>query len=290
MSPVTSGEGGGPAESRAPGPQTLRAIAGFSLVTADLPRLVRFYRDVLGFLAHGEDEPIDQAEMALLGLSGRGRRQVLSLGGQILSIDAFEQRGRSYPDHGDAASLWFQHLALVVDDMRTAHGRLLDVTPITQGEPQQLPRSDGSVLAFKFRDPDLHPLELLQFPPGRTPAAWRGRRKLEGQIGLGVDHSAISVADADASADFYRALGLSAGDPTLNQGPAQQRLDGLPRRRGHGRPDGPARRHAASRTARLPHAEGRARPRAAGERRCGDAHRLARAEADVDRRSGRSPA
>ena len=162
--------------------------------------------------------------------------------------------------------------------------RLLDVTPITQGEPQQLPRSDGSVLAFKFRDPDLHPLELLQFPPGRTPAAWRGRRKLEGQIGLGIDHSAISVADADASADFYRSLGLSAGDPTLNQGPAQQRLDGLPDVEVMVVPMNPPEGtpHLELLGYRTP--KGERRPRAAGQRRCGDTHRLARAEGDVDRR------
>ncbi len=63
--------------------KTLEAITGFSLVTADLPRLARFYRDVLGFAAHGDVKPIDDAEMALLGLSGRGQRQVLSLGQQI---------------------------------------------------------------------------------------------------------------------------------------------------------------------------------------------------------------
>lgn len=208
--------------------QKLQAITGFSLVTADLPRLVRFYRAVLGFRAHGDGTPIDAAEMTLLGLPGRGRRQVLSLGRQILSIDEFEQLGRPYPAHGDAASPWFQHLALVVQDMQEAYARLQDITPITQGEPQQLPRSDGSVIAFKFRDPDLHPLELLQFPDGKMPETWRGRTKLEGQIGVGIDHSAISVADADASADFYRSLGLGAGHATLNQGPAQQRLDGLP--------------------------------------------------------------
>ena len=229
MTPAASADRGRP-EGRAAGAQAqkLQAIASFALVTADLPRLVRFYRAVLGFEAHGDETPIDVAEMGLLGLSGRGRRQVLSLGRQVLSIDAFEEPGRPYPEHGDAASPWFQHLALVVPDMRGAYVRLSDVTPITRGEPQQLPRSDGSVIAFKFRDPDRHPLELLQFPDGRMPKAWRGRPKLNGQIGIGIDHSAISVADADASTDFYRSLGLSASDPMLNQGPAQQRLDGLP--------------------------------------------------------------
>ncbi|MDQ2764449.1 MAG: VOC family protein [Pseudomonadota bacterium] len=207
--------------------QTLHMVTGFALVTADLSRLVRFYRDVLGFAAHGEEKPIDQAEMALLGLSGTGRRQVMSLGKQTISIDQFEQAGRRYPADGDAASLWFQHLALVVSDMGEAFAQLRDVVPISQGGPQQLPNSSGGVQAFKFRDPDGHPLELLQFPDGKTPGVWRDRRRLDGQIGLGIDHSATSVADAEASAAFYQALGLVTGERTLNEGPAQQRLDGL---------------------------------------------------------------
>lgn len=206
----------------------LQAISGFALVTADLPRLVRFYRDVLGFALHGADAPVGDGEMALLGLSGAGRRQMLSLGDQTLLIDQFEQSGRAYPADGDAASLWFQHLALVVDDMRSAYACLRGVAPISQEGPQQLPSASGGVQAFKLRDPDGHPLELLQFPGGGTPSAWRNRRRLDGQIGLGIDHSAISVSDAEASAAFYQALGLGAGGRTLNKGPAQQRLDGLP--------------------------------------------------------------
>ncbi len=206
----------------------LQAAAGFTLVTADLARLVQFYRDVLGFAAHGADKPIDNGEMALLGLSGPGRRQVLSLGDQMLWIDQFEQPGRPYPGDSNAASLWFQHLAVVVDDIHSAYGRLCGIAPISQGGPQLLPSASGGVQAFKFRDPDGHPLELLHFPDDKTPDAWRDRRRLDGQIGLGIDHSAISVADAETSAAFYQALGLSIGERTLNEGPAQQRLDDLP--------------------------------------------------------------
>ncbi len=208
--------------------QILQAVTGFALVTADLARLLQFYRDLLGFAVHGADKPIDDGEVVLLGLSGAGQRQVLSLGDQTLWIDQFEQPGRPYPADSDAASLWFQHLALVVDDIHTAYGRLRGITPISQGGPQLLPSASGDVQAFKFRDPDGHPLELLQFPDGKTPDAWRDRRRLDGQIGLGIDHSAISVADAEASAAFYQALGLGAGERTLNEGTAQQRLDGLP--------------------------------------------------------------
>ena len=206
----------------------LQAVAAFTLVTADLARLVAFYRDLLGFASPMADKSIDHGEMALLGLSGPGRRQVLSLGGQTLWIDQFEQAGRPYPADGDAASLWFQHLALVVDDMHTAHNRLRGINPISRGGPQLLPAASGGVQAFKFRDPDGHPLELLQFAHDKTPCAWRDRRRLDGQIGLGIDHSAVSVADAEASATFYEALGLGSGERTLNDGAAQQRLDGLP--------------------------------------------------------------
>lgn len=207
--------------------RTLQAVAGFALVTAELSRLVHFYNHVLGFAVHGAVTRIDPAEIALLGLSGAGQRQMLSLGDQILWIDQFEQAGRAYPADSNAASLWFQHLALVVDDIHSAYGRLRDITPISHGEPQLLPASSGGVQAFKFRDPDGHPLELLQFPDRKTPGAWRDRRRLEGQIGLGIDHSAISVANAEASSTFYQTLGFGVGERTLNEGPAQQSLDGL---------------------------------------------------------------
>lgn len=207
--------------------QALQGITGFSIVTADLARLVRFYAETLGFAVHGAEQRIDAAEMSLLGLTGSGRRQVLTLGQQLVSIDQFEQTGRTYPEGSNAASLWFQHLALIVVDMAEAYGRLRDVAPISLDHPQRLPASSGGVQAFKFRDPDGHPLEVLEFPADKVPGAWQNRRPLGGQIGLGIDHSAISVADADASAGFYRALGLQIGERTLNQGAEQQRLDDL---------------------------------------------------------------
>lgn len=205
----------------------LQSIAGFRLVTADLPRLTRFYADVLGFAAEGPPAPIGAGEMTLLGLSGQGRRQVLRLGAQTLALDAFDAPGAPYPADGNAASPWFQHLALVVDDIAAAHARLHGAQAISDGGPQHLPASSGGVSAFKFRDPDGHPLELLQFPAAGTPPAWRGKQAMAGQIALGIDHSAISVSDVDASTSFYAGLGLGVGRRSRNQGPEQQRLDGL---------------------------------------------------------------
>ena len=205
----------------------VRGIRRFHLVTQDLPRLTGFYRDVLGFAIEGDVQPIGTAELQLLGIEGAGRRQVLGIGDQSIAIDTFGTAGRPCPADGDAASLWFQHLALIVADMAPAHARLRDTTAITTGGPQHLPAAAGGVHALKFRDPDGHPLELLQFPSATTPAAWQGRSARPGQIALGIDHSAISVRDTAVSTAFYAGLGLRAAGRTLNSGPAQQRLDGL---------------------------------------------------------------
>ncbi|MGH8209281.1 MAG: VOC family protein [Steroidobacteraceae bacterium] len=207
--------------------QRLREIVGFAIVTTDIARLVRFYCEVLGFAAHGGERSLQLTELALLGLAGTGYRRVLSLGRQAIWIDQFEPAGRVYPRAIDASSLGFQHLALVVSDMAEAYARVRDINPISHGGPQTLPSTAGGARAFKFRDPDGHPLELLQFPTGKTPDAWKNARPFDGQIGLGIDHSAISVVNADASVAFYGTLGLRAGKRALNQGPAQQRLDGL---------------------------------------------------------------
>lgn len=207
--------------------QALHSLTGFRLVTANLPRLTRFYVDVLGFAADGAPVPIGADELAMLELSGGGQRQILRLGAQTIALEVFEWPGAPYPDQGNAASLWFQHLALVVDDIDVAHTRLRGGSAITDGGPQHLPSSSGGVSAFKFRDPDGHPLELLQFPAEGAPPAWRGKRPLAGQIGLGVDHSAISVSDVDASVAFYAGFGLAPGKRSHNEGAEQQGLDGL---------------------------------------------------------------
>lgn len=209
------------------GGQALVGIAGFVLVTADLPRLVAFYTIVLGLSVQGDATRISDEEISRLGLAGSGRRQTLSLGQQTVTLEEYDPPGRAYPPASDAASPWFQHLAIVVEDIGFAHGRLLDADPITRGGPQQLPASSGGVQAFKFRDPDGHPLELLQFPGGGAPAPWQNVRSLPGQIGLGIDHSAITVASAEASLFFYRGLGLEEGHHGLNEGSAQDHLDGL---------------------------------------------------------------
>jgi catechol 2,3-dioxygenase-like lactoylglutathione lyase family enzyme len=197
-----------------------RAIAGFRLVTAEPEMLAGFYQ-AIGFVA-GASAPICAAEMALLALAGGGWRRPLTLGKSSLDLEWFELSGNPYPDHANGSDLIFQHLALVTDNAHSAWqaARNAGATPITRGQPVTLPPSSGSVTAVKFRDPEGHPLELIQFPTGTNPE-WQGRGV------MGIDHSAISTADLASSQRFYEAHGLTVGKRSLNQGPTQVALDGL---------------------------------------------------------------
>jgi catechol 2,3-dioxygenase-like lactoylglutathione lyase family enzyme len=199
------------------------------LCSAAAKPLAAFYEAALGFRVAMLEHLSGARAREHFGVPGRALRVTLELGAQRVVLVLFvDQPGRSYPRGSDAADPVFQHIAIVVGDMAGAMLQLAGTpgwTPITRGGPQQLPASSGGVTAFKFRDPEGHPLELLAFPADNTPMPWQGARG-HGPF-LGIDHSAISVADSARSVAFYAALGLTAAHCSLNEDPAQARLDGL---------------------------------------------------------------
>ncbi len=180
-------------------------IVAFDLVTPDPDRLAAFYVRALGSTRHGV---------------------WLHLGAQRIRLVAAAGGARPYPADSTSADRWFQHFAIVTTDIAAACAAALaaGAVPITQGGPQFLPAPAGGVRAWKFRDPDGHPLELLQFPPDAIPPIWRGGTGLQ----LGIDHTAISVGDVDASIDYYaRRFGFTVASRQINHGIEQSRLDGL---------------------------------------------------------------
>jgi hypothetical protein len=126
-----------------------------------------------------------------------------------------------------SSDLVFQHFAIAVADMPRAFQRLSAVAgwmPISREGPQRLPVSSGGVTAFKFRDPEGHPLELLAFPEdGRS--NWPAVSTNE--TCLGIDHSAICVSQSGVSVAFYESLNLGVSARSFNHGPAQERLDDI---------------------------------------------------------------
>ena len=188
--------------------QVLR-VGGLRRSVFDLDRSVAFYVDALGFAVDR------RATSAFLHL---GAQAVELMSGAVL-------RTADEP----VASSAFQHLAIVTSDMDAAMARLQAFSPlaITAGGAVTLPASSGGVRAFKFRDPDHHPLELIEFQPGQGDPAWQGGMNTSST--LGIDHSAIAVSDVERSIAFYvRGLGLHVNKRQLNSGPEQARLDGLP--------------------------------------------------------------
>lgn len=200
---------------------TVAEITAFRLTTANPERLARFYEG-LGFTV-GDSTRIPADEIDLLRLKQGGTRLALYLGEQRIDLDTFDDPGRGYPVVTTSADLSFQHFALVTDDATAtwAVAARLGALPISTGGPVKLPASAGGVIAVKCRDPEGHPLELLQFPADGA-SRWHGTGL------LGIDHSAISVANIETSRRFYEALGLSMHGATLNDGPTQNALDGLP--------------------------------------------------------------
>jgi catechol 2,3-dioxygenase-like lactoylglutathione lyase family enzyme len=195
---------------------------------ANLNAAQAFYVAALDFHTVGLETWEGEAFAALTGLDdARAAIAVMQLGDQTLELMQFERPGRPYPAPRAANDPWFQHFAIAVRDMHRAFAQLSGFAqaPISQGGPQRLPPSTGDVVAYKFRDPDGHPLELSQAP--HSPWARQTRQPTDPPT-LGIDHCALAVADLDASVRFYtQGLGLRLGAPALNQGPEQARLDGL---------------------------------------------------------------
>ena len=199
-----------------------------TLIVSDLDRAEDDYVKTFGCrVEHRAD--IDPALTRVLCIPpARGRRSLLRLGRERIELLEFtDSAGRPYPPDSTSTDLWFQHLAIVVNDMTDAYQRVLAnrrFRPISRHGPVRLPDSSGGVTAFKFRDHDGHPLELLAFPDGRVPGPWRTANGA-GSF-LGVDHTAIAVRDTARSAKFFRSVfGFNAGTRTENCGPGQDDLD-----------------------------------------------------------------
>lgn len=205
-------------------------IDRIGLTVSNLEAAQRFYTEALGFRTVGLEQRQGEAFAALTGLDdASATAAVMRLGAQTLELVEFASAGAGQPYPAPSASNdpWFQHFAIAVSDMDQVFAQLgqFAAQPISHGGPQRLPPSTGDVTAYKFRDPDGHPLELSHAPKG----PWADQSRSPGdQPTLGIDHSALAVANLDASLQFYTfGLGLRLGPPALNQGPEQARLDGL---------------------------------------------------------------
>lgn len=220
----------GQAQATAPSPApAIQSVATISATVADMNRSVGFYSKVLSF-------NVTSDRMMEIGVLPKGeqrsRMRVVSmrLGDESIELVQFEAaNGRPVPRDSSSNDFWFQHIAIIVSDMDRAYMVLESnhVKPASVA-PQRLPKwnkNAAGIRAFYFKDPDGHPLEILQFPAGKGDAKWH---RQSGKLFLGIDHTAIVVRNTDKSLRFYRdTLGMHVVGTGENYGPEQEALNNV---------------------------------------------------------------
>lgn len=209
--------------------QRIRAIG---ITVSDVERSQDFYTQALGFQLVSDITVAGQEYSQLTGVPDAIIRIVtLQLGDECIELMQYLNiKGKPIPPDSQSNDLWFQHLAIVVNDMDRAYDRLqsFPIESISVA-PQTIPPSNqtsAGVRAFKFKDLDRHNLELIWFPPDKGQSKWHQNTE---RLFLGIDHSAIAIADTQQSLQFYRdLLGMQIAGDSLNQGETQAHLDGLP--------------------------------------------------------------
>src|SRR5215471_240656 len=207
------------------------AVDAVGMTVADMDRSLAFYTQVLSFEPVSDVEVTGSAYEHLQGVFGLRMRVVrLRLRDEAIVLTEYlAPRGRPIPADTRSHDHWFQHIAIIVSDMERAYGWLRQhkVEHASTG-PQRLPgwnATAAGIQAFYFKDPDGHPLEILQFPPDKGDAKWH--RPTE-QLFLGIDHTAIVVRDTEDSLKLYRdVLGFTVVGESENSGPEQEHLNNV---------------------------------------------------------------
>jgi catechol 2,3-dioxygenase-like lactoylglutathione lyase family enzyme len=207
-----------------------QAVVRIGMTVDDMDRSLDFYTSVLDFQKKSDVEVAGEAYERLFGVFGmRARIVALQLGDEQLELTEYlTPRGREIPRDSRSNDRWFQHIAIVTSDMDRAyeHLRRHKARHASTG-PQRLPewnRNAAGIRAFYFKDPDDHVLEVISFPQGKGDDRWQSR----GSLFLGIDHTAIVVADTDRSLAFYRdLLGLRVAGGSENFGTEQEHLNSV---------------------------------------------------------------
>jgi catechol 2,3-dioxygenase-like lactoylglutathione lyase family enzyme len=203
-------------------------VESVGVTVSDMDRSVAFY-SALAFQKVSDVEVLGEQYEHLEGVFGARMRIVrMQLGNEYLDLTQyFAPPGRPIPGDSRSNDLWFQHVAIVVRNMDQAFEKLraLKVQFVSTG-PQTLPPSIAAaagIKAFYFRDPDQHNLEIIYFPPGKGDPRWQ---ETTDNLFLGIDHTAIGIANTDSSLHFYRdLLGFRKAGESENFGTEQEHLN-----------------------------------------------------------------
>jgi catechol 2,3-dioxygenase-like lactoylglutathione lyase family enzyme len=212
-------------------PALVDGVDAIGITVSDMDRAVDFYSKVLTFEKVSDVEVAGENYEHLEGVFGLRMRVVrMRLGDEFIELTEYlAPKGRAIPVDSRSNDQWFQHIAIIVSDMDKAYAQLRQskVEHASSG-PQRLPewnKNAAGISAFYFKDPDEHPVEVLQFPPDKGAEKWH---RPTNKLFLGIDHTAIVVWDTDASLKFYRdVLGLRVAGESENYGTEQEHLNNV---------------------------------------------------------------
>ena len=154
----------------------------------------------------------------------------MQIGNEYLELIEYMQptKGREIPLDSKSNDLWFQHIAIVTNDMDKAYSvlkkhKVIHVSTMPQELPDYIPAAAG-IKAFYFQDPDGHNLEVIYFPKDKGNPKWQTIKSDSPFIG--IDHTAIGISDTDKSTDFYSdVIGLKVAGNSVNYGSEQEHLN-----------------------------------------------------------------
>jgi catechol 2,3-dioxygenase-like lactoylglutathione lyase family enzyme len=204
-------------------------VKSVAFTVADLTKEVQFFQNVLQFKKVNEFVLDAKTSLELFGIKTKQTKiAVLQLGEETIQLMQFEGvQNKSFPIDSKSNDLWFQHIAIVVNDMDKAFQIIKDndlqyVSSSPQTLPNYLPNAAG-ISAFYFQDPEGHVLELIHFPKDKGNPKWQ---KTTEKLFLGIDHSAIGIEKTTKSLPFYtQILGLKVGGNSENYGTEQEHLN-----------------------------------------------------------------
>src|SRR6266700_2629832 len=209
----------------------VQGVDAIGITVSDMDRAMEFYSKVLTFEKISDTEVAGENYEHLEGVFGLRMRVVrMRLGDEFIELTEYlAPKGRPIPVDSRSNDRWFQHIAIIVSDMDKVYAWLRrNKVEYASTEPQRLPdwnKNAAGISAFYFKDPDQHPVEVLQFPAGKGQDKWH---RPTDRLFLGIDHTAIVVWDTDASVRFYRdLLGMHVAGESENYGTEQEHLNNV---------------------------------------------------------------
>ena len=207
------------------------AVDSVNMTVSDMDRALDFYGGVLSFTKVSDTEIAGETYESLEGVFGVRMRVVrMQLGDEFIELTEYlAPKGRPISVGARSNDRSFQHIAIIVSDMDKAYTWLRQhkVEHASTG-PQRLPdwnKNASGIKAFYFKDPDGHPLEILEFPPDKGAEKWH---RPSDRLFLGIDHTAIVVGDTEKSLRFYRdLLGMRIVGESENYGTEQEHLNNV---------------------------------------------------------------